>query len=419
AWMAEVKTPFRDAYLVNQPELVREALIERPEDFPKAEAIRLTLSDLLGDSVFVTNGALWRRQRRIIDPAFEGGRLKEAYPAVLAAAESAARRLDEKLAEGSGAAVEMEFECAHAAADVIFRTLFSEPIETEDAQAVFQAFRRYQRAAPVLSPLDIVGAPRWIPRPGRRAARREGRAIRRLLARYVDGRAEELAAGRAPDDLATKIMPTADPETGERFDAAEMLDQVAIFFLAGHETSASALAWALYLLAEDQESQNRVREEGLTLGEGAPSFADLRRLPFARDVLRETLRLYPPVPMMVRETTRRETFRKRDLAEGSMFILSPWHLGRHERIWTDPHVFDPDRWRDQKEEAARRAAYLPFSAGPRVCPGAGFAMMEGVAFLSTLVRRFRFFSAPGAAPVPVTQLTVRSETGILLMVEPL
>lgn len=414
AQMAEVKTPFRDAYLANQPELVRTALIDRPEDFPKAEVIRRTLRDLLGDSVFVTNGALWRRQRRIIDPAFEGGRLKDAYPSVRAAAEASVRRLDVR---AGGDAVEMEFECSHAAADVIFRTLFSEPIETEAAQAVFHAFRRYQRSAPVMSILDIVDAPRWIPRTGRRAARREGRAIRSLLKGFVDRRARELEAGDAPDDLATKIMTARDPETGDGFDAAEMLDQVAIFFLAGHETSASALAWALYLLALDQPSQDRVRAEVTALGDEASDFGALRRLPFTRDVFRETLRLYPPVPMMVRETLRPERFRNRDVAAGSMFILSPWHLGRHERLWRDPDVFDPLRWRRDDETAARREGYLPFSAGPRVCPGAGFAMMEGVALLSALVRAFRFRPAVGAPPVPVAHLTVRSDAGVFLEVE--
>lgn len=424
AWMAEVKTPVRNAYLANQPELVKIALTERPDDFPKAEAIRRTLFDLLGDSVFVTNGELWKRQRRMIDPAFEGGRLREAFPAMAAAGEGCVARLA-PLADGRE--TEVEFETSHAAADVIFRTLFSEPIGTAAAQEVFHAFRRYQKTAPVLSALDIMNAPAWIPRPGRRAARREGRAIRAMLRSYVDRRAEDIAAGTAPDDLATKIMTTTDPVTGDRFGPAEMLDQVAIFFLAGHETSASALAWTLYLLANDQDAQDRAAAEvEAALGQAAPAggaarapeFSDLKRLAFTRDVFREALRLYPPVPMMVRETTRPERFRNRDIAQGSMFILSPWHLQRHERLWTDPDVFDPDRWRREEDKQAQRDAYMPFSAGPRVCTGAGFAMLEGVLLLALLLRAYRFEPAPGKTPEPVTQLTVRSETGIWLRISP-
>lgn len=412
AWMAEVKTPFRNAYLVNQPDLVKTALIDRPDDFPKAEVIRRTLYDLLGDSVFVTNGELWKRQRRMIDPAFAGGRLKEVFPAMLDAAETCVARLA-PLADGRE--VEMEFETSHAAADVIFRTLFSEPIDTEDAQAVFHAFRRYQHTAPVLSILDIMNAPRWIPRPGRKQARKEGRAIRALLRKYVDRRATEIAAGEASDDLATKIMMTTDPVTGDRFEPSEMLDQVAIFFLAGHETSASALAWTLYLLANDREAQDRVAAEVQNaLGDRRPEFSDLKRLPFTRNVFREALRLYPPVPMMVRETTRSERFRNRDLAKSSMYILSPWHLHRHERIWPKPDQFDPDRWTNPEEKGPQTDAYMPFSAGPRVCTGAGFAMLEGVLLLSLIIRSFDFSPVEGKAPAPVTQLTVRSETGVWL-----
>ncbi len=412
AWMAEVKTPFRNAYLVNQPDLVKTALVDRPDDFPKADVIRRTLYDLLGDSVFVTNGELWKRQRRMIDPAFAGGRLKEVFPAMLGAAETCVARLD-LLADGQ--AVEMEFETSHAAADVIFRTLFSEPIDTDDAQAVFHAFRRYQRTAPVLSILDIMNAPRWIPRPGRRGARAEGQAIRALLRKYVDKRAEEIESGDAPDDLATKIMTTTDPVTGDRFDADEMLDQVAIFFLAGHETSASALAWTLYLLANDPHAQDRVAAEvRAALGDWRPEFSDLKRLPFTRNVFREALRLYPPVPMMVRETVRGEHFRNRDLAKSSMYILSPWHLHRHTRIWPKPDQFDPDRWFRPEEKGPQADAYMPFSAGPRVCTGAGFAMLEGVLLLALIIRSYEFKPVEGQVPAPVTQLTVRSETGVWL-----
>lgn len=416
AWMPEVKTPVRNAYLVNQPELVKIALIERPDDFPKAEVIRCTLYDLLGDSVFGTNGELWKRQRRMIDPAFAGGRLKEVFPAMCDAAETCVARLG-NLADG--APVEMEFETSHAAADVIFRTLFSEPIETDDAQAVFHAFRRYQRTAPVLSMLDIMNAPGWIPRVGRKAARKEGRAIRALLRRYVDQRAADIAAGVAPDDLATKIMTTHDPVTGDQFDAKEMLDQVAIFFLAGHETSASALAWTLYLLANDPVIQERTAAEiDVALGDRRPEFSDLRKLPLARNVFREALRLYPPVPMMVRETKHHEHFRSRDIAKMSMFILSPWHLQRHERIWPNPDQFDPDRWSDHAQKGAQTDAYMPFSARPRVCTGAGFAMLEGVLLLAMIVRAFQLTPVADRVPTPVTQLTVRSDIGVWLSLKP-
>lgn len=405
AWMAEFRTPFFRSYLCNDPALVDLVLRERPDDFPKSDRIGEGLRPLLGNSVFVTNGATWKRQRRIIDPAFEGGRLRDTWPAMLAAA----RAMTARLAPG---VVEIEAEASHAAADVIFRTLFSIPIEHEIAARVFAEFRAYQRSQPILNLAAFVPLPAWFPRLHRRRTRASARMIRGLIEQLTAARLAEITAGTAPDDLATKIMTTPDPETGARFDLAEMVDQVAIFFLAGHETSASALAWSLYLLATHPEAQNRVAEEARAFA-ADPGFANLSKLRFTRDVFREALRLYPPVPMMVREATGTETFRDRAVSPGAQVVLSPWHLHRHERIWPAPDDFDPDRWATPENRGCARAAYMPFSAGPRVCPGAGFAMAEGVLLLALLLTDWQL-APEGPPPVPVAHLTVRARDGIRL-----
>ena len=412
AWMAEFRTPFFRSFLVNQPELIRTVLRDRPDDFPKSDRVREGLAPLLGDSVFVTNGAQWKQQRRIIDPAFEGGRLRDSFPAMQDAARATVARLDARL-DGQGAALEIEAETSHAAADVIFRSLFSIPIEHEIAAQVFDRFRAYQRAQPLLNIAAFVPLPRWLPRLHRRRTRRAAQEIRDLIARLTEVRAAEIAKGTAPDDLATKIMTTPDPETGKRFTPAEMVDQVAIFFLAGHETSASALAWALYLLATHPEAQARVAAEAAALPAN-PGFSDLSKLGFTRDVFREALRLYPPVPMMVREAAQAERFRDREVPRGAQIVLSPWHLHRQTRLWDDPDGFDPARWQTPAGRASARDAYLPFSAGPRVCPGAGFAMAEGVLLMSAIVGAFRLSPMEGRVPVPVAHLTVRARDGIHL-----
>jgi cytochrome P450 len=406
--MAEFRTPFFRSYMVNDPALVARVLTERPDDFPKSNRIREGLLPLLGNSVFVTNGAVWKRQRRIIDPAFDGGRLRDTFPAMLEAATAAVARLPE-------GEVEVEEQMSHAAADVIFRTLFSIPIEDAIATRVFHEFRAYQRTQPILNLAAFLPLPRWFPRLHRGATRRSAAVIRGLIAQLTASRAAEIAAGTAPDDLATKIMTTADPLTGERFTAEEMVDQVAIFFLAGHETSASALAWALYLLALYPDAQDRVAAEAATLPE-TPTFSDISRLKFTRDVFRETLRLYPPVPMMVRENACPEDFRGRNVAPGAQVVLSPWHQHRHERLWNTPDAFDPDRWQTEAGRLSARQAYMPFSAGPRVCTGAGFAMVEGPLLLALMVRAFRFDRIAGKDPVPVAHLTVRAKDGIRLSI---
>jgi len=405
AWMAEFRTPFFRSFLMNQPALVKTVLRDRPEDFPKSDRIGEGLRPLLGNSVFLTNGETWKRQRRIIDPAFEGGRLRETFPAMWDASEAAAGRLRE-------GECEIEAQTSHAAADVIFRTLFSIPIENELASAVFEAFRTYQRSQPILNLAAFVPLPRWMPRLFRRDTRASAARIRDLIGQLVATRADEIASGTAPADLATKIMTTPDPVTGETFSPEEMVDQVAIFFLAGHETSASALAWALYLMALYPDWQAKVAAEAQALERC--DFAVISKLGITRDVFRETLRLYPPVPMLVRETMQDERFRDRLAARGSQLVISPWHLHRHERLWDRPDEFDPARWHTENGKSCQRDAYIPFSAGARVCTGAGFAMVEGVLILARLLRDFEVEVIEGRDPVPVAHLTVRARDGIWL-----
>lgn len=410
AWMAEFRTPFFRSYMCNDPALVRLVLNERPDDFPKSDRIREGLNPLLGNSVFVTNGAVWKRQRRIIDPSFEGGRIRETFPAMVAAGQAAVARMET-------GRLDIEPEMSHAAADVIFRTLFSIPIEHEIAAEVFDQFRAYQREQPILNLAAFLPLPRWFPRFHSRATKQTAARIRALIRQLTETRAAAIAAGAAPDDLATKIMTTPDPQTGERFATEEMIDQVAIFFLAGHETSASALGWALYLLAMYPDAQARVAHEAQAL-DGPLDFGVMGKLKFTRDVFREALRLYPPVPMMVRENACPEQFRGRDIDPGAQVVLSPWHLHRHARIWDRPDEFDPDRWQTEAGRSCGREAFIPFSTGARVCPGAGFAMVEGPLLLAMLVRAFRFETVPGKVPVPVAHLTVRAKDGIWLDVTP-
>ncbi|WP_149140808.1 cytochrome P450 [Gemmobacter caeruleus] len=415
AWMAEFRTPFFRSYLCNDAALVDLVLKTRPRDFPKSDRVREGLTPLLGNSVFVTNGPVWERQRRIIDPAFEGGRLRDTFPAMWDAGVAMVERLRPA---ATGTPHEMELETSHAAADVIFRTLFSIPIENAVAGAVFHEFRAHQTAQPVVNLGALLPLPRWFPRFHSRQTRATARRIRSLIAALTAERAQAIAAGTAPDDLATKIMTFADPETGQRFDTAEMVDQVAIFFLAGHETSASALAWALYLLATHPDWQDRVAAEAQAeLGE-VPYFSVINRLKTARAVFREALRLYPPVPMMVRETRCPVPLRDRTAPAGAQIVLSPWHLHRHERIWDAPDRFDPARFDTPNGKAGLRDAFLPFSAGPRVCPGAGFAMAEGPLLLAMLLRAYRIDPVPERIPEPVAYLTVRARRGIWLRLTP-
>lgn len=400
ALMAEFKTPFFSSYLLNDTSLVEYVLRDGGDVFPKSERQSSGLRALLGRSVFVTNGQEWRAQRRIIDPAFEVARLSMIVPHIEAATDGMVSRL-----RGNDAPINIEPLCSYAAADVIFRTLFSVPIEDHMAQSVYNAFQRYQSAQPLLNSGAFMGRRSW----GMgRAARRAARDIRSMIGQMVERRARDIKNGTAPDDLATRIMTTPDPHTGRCFSSQEMLDQVAIFFLAGHETSAAALGWALYLTTLDPEWQSEIAEEVRALEQGA-----VPKSPKLTAHFRETLRLYPPVPMMVRTAQSEQEFRQRKISKGAQIVISPWHLHRHDRVWDAPHLFNPKRFLSQHSKEVQRKAFIPFSKGPRVCPGAYFAMTEGVIMLAGIVKTFEI-EASGGAPIPMAHLTVRSRDGIHL-----
>ncbi|MDO5646791.1 cytochrome P450 [Paracoccus sp. (in: a-proteobacteria)] len=401
-WMAEFRAPFVHSFFCNDPELVRRILND-PDQFPKSMLMREGLAPLLGNGVFISNGADWAQQRRIIDPAFQGGRIRDTLPAIWAAADATVARL-------SDGETDIEPVAAHAAADVIFRALFSIPISDDIAGQVFAAFQAHQRAQPLVNIAALVPWPRWLPRPHSRRTRDTAARIRALIDRLVTDRQAAIDAGDAPDDLATRIMTTSDSETGRCFTRAEMVDQVAVMFLAGHETSASVLAWALWLLAAHPDWQAKIAAEAATL---TPDMAALSRMPATRAVFRETLRLYPGVAMFTRAAGRRQTFRDRRVPRGAQLTISPWHLHRHQRLWDRPDDFDPARWDNPAGQDSARHAFIPFSAGPRACPGAGLAMAEGVIMLARIVGAFHL--SPGSrAPMPVLRLTLRSRDGILI-----
>ena len=392
AWMAEMRAPFYRSFTVPEPALARRVL-EDAEAFPKSRVLAATLGPLLGRSVFVTNGAEWARARALIDPAFSGGRVREMLPQM----QEAGAGMLAGLAPG---VVEVEALTARVTADVILRVLFSRPIDDARAEAIFTAFQAYQRAQPLASLADLLRLPGWVPR--RRRGRRAARVLRALVAELIAAR-----TGRE-DDLLARLIAARDAE-GRGFDAAELVDQAVMFLLAGHETSASALAWALYCLALSPADQSRAAEEAR-----AAQIGDFANLPFLRDVWREVLRLYPPVPMLPREAARATDLRGRAVAAGDPVILSPWHSGRHERVWTDPHVFDPSRWAGP----VPHQAWFPFSAGPRICPGAGFATAEAAILLQMILRDWELAPVSGDVPRPVAHLTVRSANGIRVRFSP-
>jgi cytochrome P450 len=410
--MGHVATPVRDLFFVNQPELVEKVLVKEWERFPKSDLMNTMLELLLGQGVFISNGALWRRQRRMIDPAFEAARIQDVFPLMRAAALDMGERLS---AHGDGAEVLMDAEMMHVTADIIFRTIYSRPFRRDEARTIFHAFTRFQELAYARGIWSMAGVPDWLSI-GRIRAGHHARVIRNLLTSALEERLDSPEA-EGKKDILSSLLEARDPETGEPFSREELVDQIAIMFLAGHETSAAALGWALYLIAMRPDIQERMHAEAAAVfGDRLPEFRDIKQLRLARDVFRETLRLYPPVAFIPRDATEKATMRNKIVKAGSILFVSPWLLHRHRKLWRRPDDFDPDRYLEADAKQSVRCAYIPFSAGPRVCLGAAFAMQEGVLILAYLARHFRLEPAEGHVPVPVARLTLRSENGIRLRI---
>jgi cytochrome P450 len=408
--MGKVRLPRGLLYMVVEPRLVRRVLVDQAAKFPKSRHLLAGLRPLIGDSILSSEGETWRRGRRMTEPAFEARNLAEFYPAMIAAVESAIKRLEGK----TGSVLAMDQECIHVTADVIFRAIFSIPIEGRDVAAVFEAFERYQNAVPSFTMLNVLPVPDFLV-PSRRRTRKAAREIRDLLTRFIEPRLAAFKHAGRDDraDILARLLAARDPQTGHVFTFEELLDQTAMFFLAGHETTASSLGWAMYLVASCPDVQERVRSEAQAVyGDGLPGFADLKRLSYTRDVFRETLRLYPSFGFIMREAAEACTMRDKNIAPGELVIVSPWLCQRHRTQWERPDVFDPGRYATSSARQSLKTSYLPFGLGPRVCLGAGFAMQEATLIISVLVSRFAFSVEPGHVPRPVGRLSIRSANGL-------
>jgi cytochrome P450 len=410
--MGEVHLPGLDMYMVNEPALVRRVLGEQAAEFPKSALLGQALKPLLGESIFTTNGAQWQRQRQMMDPAFAQARLNVAFPRMREATQDLLERLA-KLPDGTEHDIEVEM--THVTADIIFRTIFSIPMEGAVAHRVFSAFARYQTLAPRLMLPALFGL-RWLVWPwdlwrSRRAANEIRGLLEKLVRPRYDAHVARQAAGTS--DILAAFLEARDPTTGEPFGFDELVNQVAMLFLAGHETSASALTWACHLLAQSQDIQERMHAEAVReLGDRQPEAGDIRQLELTWKVFRETLRLFPPVGFFARQAATNCAMRDKQVPQGATVVVSPWLIHRHRKWWNEPDAFDPDRYDDNAARESLKQAYLPFGMGPRVCLGASFALQEAALILASLVRHWRLEPVAGHEPQPVGRLTIRSANGV-------
>lgn len=397
---------------VFDPELLRAIMVDHADALVRWERGPEVFSDLMGQSVLVTEGAAWQRQRRMLMPAFTPKRVA-GYAALMT--EAATAGLD-ALRPGD---VGMDALFSHLTMDVISRTLFSTPIGSDTAAAA--------HAVQVLSEAALqemfwpVTLPDWLPLPGKAAKRRASRLLHGLLGGHIAARRAGGEAGKAGDsgqtDLLGRLMALRDDETGQALSPREVYDQCMVSFQAGHETSATALVWWSWLMAAHPDAQARARDEVDALLAGrAPTADDAGALPFLSATLKEAMRLYPPVAaMMTRRLTRAITVGGVTLPARALVRVTPWLLHRDPRWWPDaPLAFKPERFLPGALHEIPRGAYIPFGLGPRVCLGQHFAVLEMTLIAALVLQRFTLTPLGTEPPKPRMGVTLRPEGGLTL-----
>ena len=400
--------------VLSDPAAIRHVLVENAANYRKDDLQRRVLAPGLGDGLLTAEGEVWRAQRRALAPLFSPRHVAGFAPAMEAAASRLVARLGRR---PSGRPLDMAVEMTRVTLDVLERTIFSRGL-ARDPDALGRAITRYFEAIGPVDPLDVFGLPDWLPRVGRIKARPALRFFEEVVNELIDARKALLARdGERPHDLLTLLLEARDPETGKGLSDIEVKANIVTFIGAGHETTANALAWSLYLISQSPEIRDRLEQE-VDAAPGPEQSLKADELVFTRAVVDEAIRLYPPVPFMSRAAIGTDRIGRVRIPAGSLVMIAPYVLHRHRRLWTDPDGFDPDRFMPGRREAIDRHAYLPFGAGPRVCIGASFSIQEIVIVLARILRTFRFDLVPGHVVSPVQRVTLRPANGLPMRVVP-
>ena len=400
-----------DSLLVNDPKWVRHVLHGNLGNYVKPPAMVRPVRPLAGKGVLLAEGPEWKRQRRMLAPAFTPASVNLLLPHFAAAAEAMAERL------ATTPRVDLSATFHQAALDAVLRALFSLPAD-EGRSGLAPIVRDYLEGPGRPNIFD--GFARAEGDFGFALARR-----RRFQKAWFEAVDTIIAARKAAPpteahaDLLDLLLAVRDPETDAPLDDEEVRDQCATMLLAGFETTSRLLFWSSYLLTLDQAEQTRLRQEVAAFPpDRVKTLEDLQHWPRLKQVLCETLRLYPPVPVMLRRALGPDTIGEYEIGAGTLLWISPWVIHRHRAFWDNPTAFMPDRFAGKAAPWVTEPAFLPFSAGPRICIGASFAMGEASIVLATLLSRFEL-SLDSARPVlPVGGVTTSPDHEPLFTVEP-
>lgn len=397
-------------HMVQDPVANKRIFLDNVDNYPKSEVMIRMVRPAVGDSLFTAEGADWRWQRRTVAPVFAQRNVNALAPFMTKTAERAASRLT------PGSEHELVGEMLSATFDVICDVALSGR-DHFDADVYGAAILRYFETVGKASILDFLQMPDWVPRPGALLGRGAVKTMHAMVSEAIEARRNDTGRSAEMDDLLDHMLKAEDPNSGRKMNAQDLLHNMQFFIVAGHETTALALGWALYLLASHPNLQEHARDQSkAVLGDRPATAEDLNRLPYVRQVLDEAMRLYPPVAFLARNAAEDDVLGGREVRRNEIVFLAIYALHRHEMWWDRPNEFDPENFSDAAVKARHRYLHMPFGAGPRVCVGANFAMMQAQIILATLLARHRFELTDRAPPTPVMHMTLRPDPGVWLKI---
>ncbi|MFT3723597.1 MAG: cytochrome P450 [Hyphomonadaceae bacterium] len=402
----------RTFHYFRKPEHMKAVFLDHTDVFRKSPFQKKLVGPAVGDGMLTAEGEHWKFQRRAASPAFRIDALRALVPAFVESAQTTVERIK---AVPAGQTVDVMGEMQHATLDVIVETILggADPSFGYDRMATIVSDYIETMGHPDM--LDMFGAPGWIWRPWGAKGRR---AAVDLKASAVSAIERRRASGEERKDLLGLLLAARDPETGRGLSDVELRDNVVTFIGAGHETTALALTYALYLIANAPDVQDRLlREVQEVCGDKPIDAAMLDDLVFHEQVIKEAMRLYPPVSIIDRIASSDIDLGDAKVKKGDLAFALVYIMHRHRLLWDNPERFDPDRFSETRSEGRHRFAYMPFGAGPRICIGMKFAYMEAVAILATLVRSLRFHPNVAHKVEPNIRITLRPEGGMPLFVE--
>lgn len=403
------KGPFGYGVVLADPAFIRHVLVDNVANYRKDDLQRTVLTPGLGEGLLTAEGDLWRRTRRTLAPLFTPRRVAELAQSMAEPVDAFVARLARRR---PGRVTDMASEMTRVTFDVLATTLFSNAI-AGGAEAFSAALTRYFHTQGQIDPLDVLGAPGFLPRIGRIRARPALQFFEQQVEEIVEGRRALVAQGAAPSDLLSALLDARDPETGEGLSESEVGANIVTFIGAGHETTANTLTWALYLLSQDPRIRAEVEREADAVGDDTVAAALAGdRLAMTRAVIEETMRLYPAVPSLTRTAIADDAVPGGPIPKGALVMIPPYVVHRHRKLWAEPDHFMPERFLPGVREKIERFAFLPFGAGPRVCIGMQFAMVEAVLVLARLTRALRFEFAGARPPYPLHRITLRPRDGM-------